>query len=176
MAAETVLRQLETPGLDGLSAPEAERRLLRHGPNLVPRPRPRSALSIFLEQLTSLPVLLLGASAVVSIATGGLGDAVVILAAVLANASIATATEEQAERTILAMDDVAVPPAPVRRDGRPAMIPAEALVPGDIVPVAPGMLVPADLRRLLAADLTVNESALTGESLPVAKSASAALR
>ena len=76
----------------------------RHlGPNLLPRPQPRSIVAIFVEQLTGLPMLLLCASAVVSLATRGLADAVVILGIVLMNGVVATATERQAERTILVL-------------------------------------------------------------------------
>lgn len=166
-------RRLDLAGLDGLSMREAEQRLLRHGPNRLPRPQPRGALALFVEQLTSLPVLLLAASAAVSLATGGLADAAVIAVVVIANAAIATATESQAERTILAMDDVAVADIRVLRDGTPRLLAPDYLVPGDVVPIEAGMVVPADLRLLRALDLTVNESALTGESLPVEKQAEA---
>lgn len=161
-------------GEAGLAAAEAMERLRRHGPNALPRPRPRGVAAILAEQLASLPVLLLGLSALVSLATGGLADAAVILGVVAANAAIATATERQAERTILALDDGAAPPVPVLRDGAPRLLPPEQLVPGDLLLVEPGALVPADARLLAAAALTVNESALTGESLPVAKQPGAA--
>jgi len=159
----------------GLDDSAVAARLLRFGPNQLPKPRRRSAVAIFLEQCTSLPVLLLGASALVSLATGGIADAVVILGVVLANAAIATATESQAERVILALDDGALPPVPVLRAGQRSLLPPEALVPGDILLAEPGTLIAADARLIEASDLTVNESALTGESLPVAKSAAAAL-
>jgi Ca2+-transporting ATPase len=159
----------------GLDAPEAALRLARFGPNLLPRPQPRPLAALVGEQLTSLPVLLLGASALLSLATGGLADAVVILGVIAANAAIAAATERQAERTILALDDTTPAPAAVLRHGARLALPPAELVPGDILLVEAGSLVPADARLLEANDLTVNESALTGESLPVAKSALAAL-
>ncbi len=160
----------------GLPDAEATARLARAGPNLLPRPRPRGLAALFAEQWLSLPVLLLGVSALVSLATGGIADAVVILGVVVANAGIAAATERQAERTILALDEDGAPaPVPVIRDGRPRRIPPAGLVPGDILLAEAGTLVPADARLLEAAELTVNESALTGESLPVAKTAHAPL-
>lgn len=166
-----VLRRLDVTPATGLASADAQARLLRHGANRLPRPRPRGAFALFAEQLTSLPVLLLGVSAFVSLATGGLADAVVIAVVVVANASIATVTEERAERTILAMDEHAENDVLALRDGRPCRLPPEALVPGDVLAIEAGMLVPADLRLLQSSDLTVNESALTGESMPVEKRA-----
>ena len=175
LPAEPTLNELAVSAETGLCTAEAAARLRRIGPNLLPRPQPRGVAAIFTEQLTGLPVLLLGASALVSLATGGLADAVVILAVVLANGVIATATERQAERTIMALDENAAAPVPVLRGGRRMALPPEVLVPGDILIAEPGTPVPADARLLTATQLTVNESALTGESLPVAKSAEAAL-
>ncbi|MCS6892240.1 MAG: cation-transporting P-type ATPase [Rhodovarius sp.] len=159
----------------GLSAEEAAARLARFGPNRLPRPAPRSLLAMFAEQCLSLPVLLLGASALISLASGGIADALIILVVVAANAGIATATEAQAERTILALDAAGPSAVPVLRDGVRRLLPPECLVPGDVLFAEPGTLIPADARLIEAHDLTVNESALTGESLPVAKSATAAL-
>lgn len=159
----------------GLSSAEAAARLARFGPNLLPRPAPRGLAALLVEQVTGLPVLLLGASALVSLATGGLAEAAVILAVIAANAGIAALTERQAERTILALDAEDPAPVPVLRDGAPQPLPPAGLVPGDLLLVEAGMLVPADARLIEARDLTVNESALTGESLPVAKRAEAAV-
>lgn len=175
LPAGPLLDGLDVSAETGLSAGEAMVRLQRYGPNRLPQPQPRSAAALFAEQLTSLPVLLLGVSALVSLATGGLADAVVILGVVLANGVIATVTERSAERTIFALDDTASAPVPVRRDGRRLMVPPGELVPGDILLVEPGTPVPADARLLAATDLTVNESALTGESLPVPKLADVTL-
>jgi Ca2+-transporting ATPase len=167
--AAALERLAANPG--GLTEADATARLRRVGPNRLPRPQPRSAGAIFAEQLTALPVLLLGASALVSLATGGLADACVILGVVVANAVIATATERQAERTILALDAGPPAPVPVLRAGEPRLAAPDSLVPGDVLRIEPGTLVPADARLLTAMALTVNESALTGESLPVAKDA-----
>jgi Ca2+-transporting ATPase len=159
----------------GLSEAEAAARLLRFGPNRLESPRPRPLAALVAEQLASLPVLLLGASALISLATGGIADAVVILGVVAANTAIAAATERQAERTILALDAGEAAPVPVRREGLRRLLPPEALAPGDLLELEAGLLVPADARLVAARDLALDESALTGESLPVAKSAEAAL-
>lgn len=155
----------------GLSSAEAAARLAAGGPNLLARAEARSVSAIFAEQLTSVPVALLGASALVSIATGGLADAAAIGAVVLLNAGIATATERSAERTIRSLSDITPAPVPVIRAGKKLLLPVAGLVPGDLIILEPGILVPADARLIAARDLTVNESALTGESLPVTKDA-----
>jgi Ca2+-transporting ATPase len=169
LSAARVLRQLETHPKRGLATTEAIGRLARFGPNELQRTEPRSDLAIFVDQLGSLPVVLLGASAGLSILTGGLADAAVILGVLLLNAGIATTTERQAERTILGLSRYAPRQVPVIRDGRRRLVDPATLVPGDIVVVERGMLIPADLRLIDATDLSVNEAALTGESLPVQK-------
>lgn len=173
MPPGSVLAILRVDPARGLSPTEAAERLARFGPNELPRAEPRSALAIFLDQLASVPVALLGASAAVSLATGGVADAAAIGAVVLLNAGIATATERNAEATIRGLADAAPAPVPARRAGRRLLLPVASLVPGDVILLEPGVLVPADARLVSAHDLTVNESALTGESLPVHKDAAA---
>jgi len=175
MDAASALAALRVDPARGLAPMEAAERLAQFGPNELPRAAPRSAAAIFLDQLASVPVALLGASAAVSLATGGLADAAAIGAVVLLNAGIATVTERNAEATISGLADAAPAPIPVRRAGRRLMLPLAALVPGDVILLEPGVLIPADARLLAAHDLTVNESALTGESLPVHKDPSAAV-
>ncbi|MCU0936052.1 MAG: cation-transporting P-type ATPase [Gammaproteobacteria bacterium] len=173
-AVEAVAR-LGTSESRGLSGAEAAARLARHGPNALPRPERRSAAEMLLEQVATVPVGLLGVSAVVAVATGGLADAVVILGVVGINAAIGYFTEQQSERTIAALDNNAPAAATVVRDGVACRLPPEALVPGDLVPLQPGVRVPADARLVESSRLSVDESALTGESLPVDKSASLAV-
>ncbi|MCW5774103.1 MAG: cation-transporting P-type ATPase, partial [Rhodospirillaceae bacterium] len=168
---DAVAAALATSPALGLSAPQAEARLKQHGANVLQRTEARSTAAIFVDQMRSLPIALLGASAAVSLATGGVVDAAIIGGVVLLNASIATATERQAERTILGLSRPDYRPIPVLRGGVAAEIDPSRLVPGDIVPIASGELIPADARLIEAVDLTVNEGALTGESLPVHKDA-----
>lgn len=164
-----VLRRLSVRAQQGLVLAEVMARRLQCGLNELPRTEPRSATAIFVDQLGSLPVLLLGASAGLSVLTGGLADAAVILSVILLNAGIATGTERQAERTILGLSRYPARPVPLIRGGRKQLVDPAELVPGDIVIVEPGMLIPADLRLLEDGDLMINEAALTGESLPVEK-------
>ncbi len=158
-----------TSPTQGLASSVAAERLAEYGPNVLPQPNGRSALQIFIDQFKSLPVLLLAGSAAVSVATGGIADAVVISAVVLLNASIGAYTEAQAERTVTSLLNLAEPVAVVVRDGRTAQIRAERVIPGDLILLARGGQVPADARLVAVDSLTVDESALTGESMPVDK-------
>lgn len=156
---------------EGLSHDEAADRLRLFGANAIKSAEARSVLAIMREQLSSLPILLLGASAVLSLATGGLADAVVIAAVVLLNAGIATATEREAERTILGLSNYAPQEIPLVRDGSRQLVDPTRVVPGDILILERGVLIPADARLLQAEELSVNESALTGEAMPIVKDA-----
>lgn len=115
---------------------------------------------------------LLGASAVLSAGTGGLLDAVIIAAVVLINAAVGFVTESQAERTMCALARTSRRRALVLRSGEAVQIDTEVVVPGDVMLLAPGCYVAADARLIEARDLTADESALTGESLPATKQAS----
>ncbi len=168
MDAEAVLATIGSQH-HGLRSEEATARLTRYGANILPEAEPRSALAMFLGQFASLPVALLGASAVISLATGGLADALVILGVVLINATIGYVTEQQAEHVIKSLTGPSHPLATVVRDGTLLTLPAERIVPGDVLALAPGSYVPADARLIEARRLSVDESALTGESLPVVK-------
>ncbi len=162
---------LDTSSTHGLSAADAAVRLAKYGPNALPEPEARSNLSIFLEQFNSLPVALLGVSAVVSVMTGGTVDAIVILVVVVINAIIGFFTERAAERTIRALTGSKPQYATVVRDAEAETIPIADLVPGDLILLNPGSYVPADVRLMQTDRLSVDESPLTGESVPVTKDA-----
>ncbi len=124
-----------------------------------------------LDQVNSLPVYLLAAAAGVSVVTGGFLDAVVILGVVAANAGIGYTTESRAEKTIQSLKSLVHPSAEVLRGAETAEIPSEYVVPGDLLLLKPGTYVAADARLLEAHHLSVDESMLTGESMPVVKRA-----
>jgi Ca2+-transporting ATPase len=159
----------------GLSEQQYLERLKEFGPNILPESVPRSGLSIFVEQFKSLPVCLLGAAAVVSAVTGGLADALVILSVVGINAAIGYATESGAERTINSLKKLVRPTALVLRSGSIETLSTENVVPGDLLVLRPGSYVAADARLVEVQRLTVDESTLTGESLPAVKTAEAIL-
>ncbi len=169
LEAHDLLEQLESHSALGLSRSEALSRLKKYGPNVLPESVPRSGFSIFIDQFKSLPVALLGVAAAISVATAGIADAVVIAAVVLINAVIGYVTESQAERTINSLKTLVRPQALVVRDGAAEEIPAEEVIPGDVLVLRPGTYVTADARLIEAHHLTIDKSALTGESLPVSK-------
>lgn len=175
LSAPAALRQLRTPADAGLSSSEAAARLARYGPNMLPRTEQRSIASMLLAQAATLPSALLGGSAALSLVTGGLVDAAVIAGVVAINAVIATASESRAERIIAGLLDQPPQPVAVVRDGRRLLLDPAELVPGDLILLEPGGIVPADARLISADQLTMSESALTGEALPVLKDWSARL-
>jgi Ca2+-transporting ATPase len=169
MALADVLERLDTSRESGLGSGEVEARLQRYGYNSLQASRVRSDLMIFLGQFNSPPVYLLGASAGIALVTGGMLDAAVILGVVLINSAIGFITERQAEKTIASLTRRGVHSVRVLRDGQEVDVPAESIVPGDILLLSPGTCVAADARILNSHRLSVDESALTGESLPVTK-------
>src|SRR5207244_12875132 len=128
-------------------------------------PISKSSLEILAGHLTSLPVLLLGGATVLSLASGAVIDAVVILAVVIANAAVGYVTERRVERIMLSLQSAAIPQALVRRDGEEMIVPAAALVPGDVLVLKVGHDVTADARVLDAAGLAVDGPAFTRQSL-----------
>lgn len=155
----------------GLADAEARQRLAVYGPNRLDDHTRRSTLKMLAGQFLNIPVAMLGVSAAVSIATGGFADAVVIGGVVLLNALIGYLTESSAEKTINALGNLLPSHALTVRDGQRVEVPLEAVVPGDVLVLTPGAYIPADARLLAASHLTLDESALTGESHPVAKTA-----
>jgi len=171
--AQTVASELGTSCSDGLSARRAQEELASVGPNTIPSPHQRSDLSILLGQFQSLPIALLAGVALVSLATGTVLEAGAIMAVVALNAAIGFTTETRAERTIRSLGAPAALSARALRDGAEVDVPADTLVPGDVIVLQRGTVIAADGRLVSARALTVSEAALTGESLPVAKSTQA---
>jgi Ca2+-transporting ATPase len=155
----------------GLSEAEAARRLAADGPNRLRRERRPSRGALLARQFVNSMVLLLAGAAAISLAIGELLDAAVILAIVIANAVFGAVQEGRADRAAAAVRALLAPTAQVLRDGRVAERPAEEVVAGDVVALHAGDRVPADGRLVASALLQVDESALTGESLPSGKGA-----
>jgi Ca2+-transporting ATPase len=168
---KTVLTRFQTSATSGLSSQTAQAKLKQYGPNRLPEANPRSGFSILMDQFKSLPVALLVAAAGLSVATGGLVDALAILGVVGINAAIGYGTESQSEKIIHSLRHLVQPTAVVIRDGSPSEISAQDVVLGDILALKPGTYVAADARLIEAKRLSVDESALTGESMPVTKTA-----
>jgi len=169
-SAEKVISTVGVAMKQGLSHEEANKRLQEYGLNKLPSIAKRSEIAMLIEQFMSVPVGLLGVSAVVSVATGGLVDAVVIMAVVFINAGIGFFTERQAENTIASLTKPAPRYARVIREGEVREISHANVALGDLLLLSPGDFVAADARVIKAQRLTVDESVLTGESVPVRKS------
>ena len=153
----------------GLDPQEVQRRRKQYGQNRLRTAERRSAWDILIEQFKSVIVALLGVAAIVSFAFGEVVEAVAIGVVILINAAIGFVTELRAVRSMEALQELSQVSAKVRRDGKAKEVPAEEIVPGDIVLVDGGDVVTADVRLFEASKLQANESALTGESVPVGK-------
>jgi len=166
--ADAVARTLGS-GDAGLDAQEVRRRIALHGPNRLEEPAPPSALRRFARQFDNLLLYVLMAAVLVTALLGHWVDAAVIGAVIVLNATIGFLQEGRAEQSLKAIRHLLAPGAVALRDGRRVPVDASMLVPGDRVFVASGDSVPADLRLLEAHGLRIDESALTGESVPVDK-------
>ena len=150
----------------GLSSDEARTRLREHGPNEVPRPRGVSVAVRVARQLRDPMLLLLMAAGLATAVTGDVPDTAIIAVVISVNTALGVLQEWRAARAVDALDSLRAPWASVARDGRPARVRAAEVVVGDLLLLAAGDVVPADARVLEAHLLHVDESAITGESLP----------
>lgn len=165
---ETV-RELKSDEKRGLSAAEAGRRLALQGRNEMKAPRKKTAAEAFLEQLNDPLIYVLIAAAAVSVFLREISDAVIIAVVVLLNATVGVLQEGKAQKALESLKKLTSPKAFVIRDGRRLEISAAELVKGDLVYLEAGCQVPADMRLVQTANLKVEESALTGEAVPVEK-------
>ena len=169
--ARAVAAALDSDLAAGLTASEARARLGAYGPNMLERPSRPAYARIALRQLADPLVALLVAGAAVSLAVGEGIESAVIAAIVVLNAAFGFAQEVRAARAVMALTEAVETTAIVVRDGEPHVLAVGDIVPGDLVRVREGDRVPADARVVSAIGLEVDESALTGESVPVPKGA-----
>ncbi len=169
MTAQDALSALRSDRVHGLDDHTVAQRRAEHGENVLEGTVRRSPVRILLAQFTDVMVLVLLGAAAIAALLGEPEDIAAIVAIVLLNAILGFVQEYRAEQAMAALGAMAAPSARVRRNGVEAVVPAHALVPGDIVLLEAGNIVPADLRLLDAIRLTIEEAALTGESLPVEK-------
>jgi Ca2+-transporting ATPase len=171
LPTEEVCRRLEVDPALGLTSAEVAERRERHGPNRLAEEPPEPAWHAFLRQYRDLMQLVLVGAAVVSIvALQDVSTGIVVLGLTVLNAVMGLHQEGKAAESVAALGKMLIITANVRRDGEITEVPAEDLVPGDIVSFEAGAKVPADGRLLVAATLEIEEAGLTGESTPVAKS------
>ena len=171
IGVDEALRVLETDGKQGLSGAEATSRLERYGPNALEKEEEKTLLQMFADQFKDFLVLILVVSTVIAAIMGEWVDASVIMAILILNAIMGVVQEGRAGKALAALRKMAVPVATVIRDRRVQKISSEELVPGDVVLLQAGDLVPADLRLIETVNTQIDESALTGESVPVEKDA-----
>ena len=170
MTAEEALRGMESSH-GGLSSGQAEVRCGQFGENVLQEHAGKKIWQVFLEQFQDLLVLILIVAAAISVLSGSGESAAVIFAVITMNAVLGTIQHEKARKSLESLKKLSAPTAQVLRDGKSQEIPAAKVVPGDIVLLDAGSLVAADGRLLECYNLQVNESSLTGESLPVEKRA-----
>ncbi|MFH1653951.1 MAG: cation-translocating P-type ATPase [Pseudomonadota bacterium] len=160
---------LNGTSLNGLTQEEAGKRFNDNGPNEIPEGKRKTAISIFFDQFKDFLILLLLAAAIVSGVIGEVHDTIAILVIVVVNSIIGFVQEFRAHRAMIALKKLSAQTALVKRGGEFKIIPSRELVPGDIVSLETGNVVPADIRLIEAINLETTEAILTGESEPVNK-------
>ena len=166
---EKAANMLESDRSEGLMQAQVEQRREEHGFNELEEQKGATVWSLFLDQFREFLVLLLIVAGAISLAIGETTDAIVILAIVLLNAILGVTQEYRAEKSLLALKSLSAPSAKVIRRGDALEIPVRELVPGDLILLEAGDYVPADARLIEATAFAVDQSALTGESVPVHK-------
>ena len=169
-----VISGLKTSSAEGLTSEEVSRRLEEYGYNILDEKRKKNFLSMFFAQFKSFMIIILLIAAVISgvvgvLEDGGLLDTFVIIGILILNALIGATQEKRAETSLEALKNLAAPISKVLRNGAVTEITTKDLVPGDIVILETGAVIPADLRLIEAINLKIQESSLTGESVPVDK-------
>ncbi|MBR6602480.1 MAG: calcium-translocating P-type ATPase, PMCA-type [Clostridia bacterium] len=179
---EEVLKELQTEAEQGLSSELAAKKLAEYGENKLKEKKKKTLLSRFLDQFKDAMIIILLIAAVVSFSIicfeknwGELFEPALILIIVILNAVMGVMQESKAEKALDALKSMSAPHARVIRDGKEAVIDAALLVPGDIIKLEAGDFIPADARLIQSASLKSEESALTGESVPSEKDATAVI-
>lgn len=169
---KAVLEELDVEVSGGLPETEVAARLERYGANRLEGKKKKSLLRLFLAQLNAMMIYILLGAAVLSVLLGEVSDAVIIILVVLVNGIVGVVQEAKAEQALEALKKLSAPKAVVRRNGAAHEVDSDSLVPGDVVLLEAGRVVPCDLRLLESANLQIDEAALTGESVPAEKDAS----
>ncbi|NKF07077.1 calcium-translocating P-type ATPase, PMCA-type [Clostridium gasigenes] len=167
--SEEALKELNSNALNGLSSTDAKERLATNGENKLAGKKKKSIAMLFFIQINDVMIYILLGAALISGIVGEISDAVIILIVILVNALIGLVQESKAEKALDALKKLSTPKALVKRDGQLKEIPSEEVVVGDIVIIDAGRYIPADLRILESANLKIEESAFTGESVPADK-------
>ena len=168
---EEVLKEFNVNQSTGLSSEEVKVRLDKYGENKLKGKPKKSLISLFFAQLKDMLIYVLLGAAVITVVIGEYVDAIIILLVVVLNAVIGVVQEYKAEKAIEALQQMTTPKTLVRRDGEMKEVNSEEIVPGDIIIIDAGRYIPADIRLIESANLQIEESPLTGESVPSDKDA-----
>lgn len=166
-----VLEELNSDEISGLSFSEVEKRQKDFGPNKLASEKKQTLFQLFIAQINDVLIYILIAAAIISALVGEVSDSIIIAIVILLNAVIGLVQESKAEHSLEALKNLSTPKAIVKRNGELKEIPSEEVVPGDIVVIDAGRYIPCDLRLIESSNLKIEESALTGESVPVDKNA-----
>lgn len=167
--SEEIIQELSSNLINGLSSSEAKSRLEKNGLNKLQGKKKKSLLQLFFSQINDVMIYILLIAAIISAIVGEISDAIIILIVIFVNAIIGVIQESKAEKALEALKSMSTPKALVRRDGNVIEIPSEEVVVGDIIVIDAGRYIPADLRLIETANLKIEESAFTGESVPSEK-------
>lgn len=168
-SSEVILQELDVNKDTGLSELEAKDRLAKYGENKLKSQKKKTLLKLFFSQINDVMIYILLGAAAISGFMKEYSDAVIILVVILINAIIGVVQESKAEKSLEALKKLSTPKAIVKRDGNIKEIPSEEVVIGDIIILDAGRYLPADLRLIESANLKIDESAFTGESVPAEK-------
>lgn len=168
-SVDDISKELDSNLTSGLSTAEAKARLEKYGENKLKSSTQKSILQLFFSQINDVMIYILLIAAAISAFMKEYSDSVIILIVILINAVIGVVQEYKAEKSLEALKKLSTPKAIVKRDGIIQEIPSEEVVPGDVVILDAGRYLPADLRLIESANLKIDESAFTGESVPAEK-------
>lgn len=160
----------------GLSKSQVEQARAKYGLNKFATKKPKTKLQMFFAQLNDMMIYILIVAAILSAMVGEVSDTIIILIVILINAIVGMIQEAKAEKALDALKELSTPKALVKRDGIVVEVPSEEVVPGDIIIIDAGRYIPCDIRLIESANLKIEESALTGESVPVDKDATLSLK
>lgn len=182
MEVQDIANKLKTNLKTGLSEKEAQDRLAKYGKNQLQEGKKTSFIVKFIEQFNDFMIIILIISAIISAVisyfehSNDYIDSIIIIGIVILNAILGVIQESKAEKSIEALQKLSSPRAKVKRDGAIRSIPSEEIVPGDLVIIETGSYVPADVRLIKTYNLKIEESALTGETIPVEKDSNKILK
>jgi P-type Ca2+ transporter type 2C len=173
---KAVLEELQVDSLQGLSTEEATSRLKKYGANKLTAKKRTSIFKLIVLQLNDWLIYILFAAVSITVVMGQYVDAVIIISVIIVNAVLGVVQEIKAGNAVLALNKLTLPKTVVRRNGTTLEIVSDTVVPGDIVILEAGGFISADLRLIESSNLQIEESALTGESLPAEKDANVLIK